>query len=196
MKMRGRGLLVAVVLAVSACATLQQFAALRHVDFSLERVGQGRLAGVDLSRVRSYSSLSAVEIGRITVALARNELPLEFVVDVRADNPVSNQTAATMVRLAWSLFINEKETIAGVLDTSITLPPGEPTIIPMRMRVDLMKFFDGPAQSLVDLAIAVAGLDSKPATVMLKAVPTISTPLGPMSYPSPITIMSRTVGGP
>ena len=186
-----------VILAGSTgCATLQQIAALRQVDFSLAGTRNARLAGVDLSRVRSYRDLSAVDIGRIGLAVARKDLPLEFQLDVRGDNPASNNVTATMVRLAWSLYLNDKETISGTLDTTLAFPPGQPTTFPMRMRLNLVQFFDGPAESLVDLAASVAGLSTDPTRISLRGVPTIDTPFGRISYPSPITIASRTVGGP
>jgi len=188
--------ILSVFLAASgACATLQQLAALRQVDFSLGGVGKGRLAGVDLSRVSSYNDLTAVDIGRIAVAVARNDLPFEFQVDVKALNPADNKVTARMIRLAWSLFLNDKETINGVIDSAVSLPPGQPVVIPLSMRLNLLQFFDGPAQSLVDLAASIAGLRADPTRISLRAVPTIDTPVGPISYPSPITIVSRTVGG-
>ena len=178
-----------------ACATLQQIAALRQVTFALAGVRDGRLAGVALSRIATYKDLTATEIGRLGLAMARNDLPLEFRIDVRAENPADNRATATMVRLAWVLLLDDKETIHGVLDTTYALPPGQPVIIPMQMKLNLRQFFDGPAQSMVNLAAAFAGLRADPARVALRAVPTINTPVGPMAYPSPITIMSRTVGG-
>jgi len=178
-----------------ACATLQQVAALRQVTFALAGVREGRLAGVALARIASYQDLTAVEIGRLTLAIARNDLPLAFRVDVRAENPADNGTTATMVRLAWSLYLDDKETINGVLDTSYVLPPGQPVVIPLQMTLNLLQFFDGPAESLVDLAAGLAGLHADPTRIALRAVPSINTPLGPIAYPSPITIISRTVGG-
>ena len=187
--------LAGAVVLTTACATLQQLAALRQVAFALAGVRNGRLAGVDLARIRSYSDLTATDIGRISLALARKDLPIEFVVDVRAENPPDNKVTATMVRLAWSLLLNDKETISGVVDTTLSLPPGVPVGIPMQMRLNLLEFFEGPAQSMVDLAASIAGLSSDPTRIAIRAVPTIDTPIGPISYPSPITIVSRTVGG-
>ncbi len=178
------------------CAALQQFSALRQVVFTLGRIGTGRLAGVSLTRIASYSTLSATEVARITIAVARKDLPLDFVLDVHADNPIENKVAATMVRLAWSLYLDDKQTISGVVDTSITIPSGGQVVIPMRMRLNLMEFFDGPAEDLVNIAAAVAGLNTDPTRVSLRAVPTINTPIGPIAYPTPITIVTRTVGGP
>ena len=192
---RQLGLMLALC-AGAACATLQQIAALRQVRFDLAGVRNGRLAGVDLSRVRSYTDLHTVDIGRIALAVARKDLPLNFTVDISALNPPENQVTARMVRMAWTLLLNDKETISGVVDTALTLPPGTAVGIPMVMRLNLYQFFDGPAQSMVDLAASIAGVSGSPTRIAIRAVPTIDTPIGPIQYPSPITIVSRTVGGP
>lgn len=184
------------LVAAAGCAALQQVLALRHVEFALDGVRHGRLAGVDVSRVRSHRDLGAVDLGRIGLALARNDLPLEFQVDVGALNPADNQTAATMTRLAWTLYLNEQETIHGVVDSSVTMPAGARVVIPIRMRLNVLEFFDGPAETLVDLVASLVGLEADPARVTLRAVPTITTPLGPITYPTPITIVSRTIGAP
>jgi len=193
--LRPRSCAVLLMCGLCACATLQQIAALRQVSFALAGVQDGRLAGVPLSRIASYQDLSAVELGRIALAVARNDLPLSFRVDVQAENPADNRATATMVRLAWSLFLDDKETIHGVLDTSYALPPGQPVVIPLQMQLNLREFFDGSAESLVNLAAGLAGLRADPTRISLRAVPSINTPFGPIAYPTPITIVSRTVGG-
>ena len=190
---RGFATLLAGTLA--ACATLQQVSALRQVTFELAGVHEGRLAGVPLDHIASYKDLTAVEIGRLALAIARNDLPFAFRVDVQAENPADNGATATMVRLAWSLYLDDKETITGVLDSSYALPPGQPIVIPLQMTLNLLQFFDAPADSLVNLAAGLAGLRADPVRIALRAVPSINTPLGPIAYPSPITILSRTVGG-
>lgn len=176
--------------AIAGCATLQQFAALRDVQFAIDDVGSGRLAGIELSGMRSASDLGAVESARIGAAVAAGELPFEFVVDVRAQNPVDNRTTARMVRFAWTLLLNDRETIEGVIDREIVLPPGEPQIIPVRMQLDLVEFFDGNASDLLNLALRFAGGATDPTGVKLRAMPTIETPVGPIDYPTTITIVS------
>lgn len=185
--------IVAVVLA-SSCASLQQLAALRKVQFDLGDVRGGRLAGVDLNRVRSYSSLTITDGARLAAAVAANDLPLEFTLNLNAENPASNSVAARMIRLQWSLFLQDRETISGVIDTAIALPPGQPQVIPMRMSLNLIEFFGGSAADLFNLAMGLAGADADPTSVSLRALPTVSTPIGPIDYPSPITVVSHTVG--
>jgi hypothetical protein len=183
-----------VVATLSTCATLQQYAALRQVAFALAGTGEGRIAGIPLERIRSYSDLSNTEIARLALAVARDDVPFDFQVDVRAENPQDNPTTARLVRLSWSLLLDEKETITGVLDTAYVLPPGEPVVIPLRMRLNLMDFFDGSASDLLNLAAGLAGLNADPTRIALRATPSIETPVGPIAYPTPITIVSRTVG--
>jgi hypothetical protein len=177
------------------CATLQQLAALRSVEFALGPVGAVRLAGVDLSQVRSASDLSPIDLARVAAAVAQRSAPLELTVGLEATNPADNKVTARMVRLDWTLLLQDKETIHGVIDTATVLPPGQLQTIPMTMRLDLFQFFQQSARDLVDLVLGLTGRSATPTRISLRAVPTIETPIGPISYPNPITIVSRTVGG-
>jgi len=187
--------LVTLAVALAGCATISRLTALKRVDFSIAGVQDGRLAGVDLRRIQSYNDLNALDVARIALAVGRQDVPLEFRLMVRADNPADNSTAATMVKLAWTLLLDDKETISGVLDTTVTMPPGETSYIPVPMRINLRQFFDGPVQSLVNLGASLAGASSHPTRIKVRAVPTIHTVLGDITYPGPITIVSKTVGG-
>jgi len=193
-RIRRRIAVAALAVALAGCATISRLTALKQVDFSIAGVRDGRLAGVDLRRIADYGDLGPLEVGRLALAVSRRDVPLEFRVMVRADNPADNRTAATMLKLDWTLLLDDKETIHGVLDTTVTIPPGESATIPLPMRVNLREFFDGPARSLVNLAASVAGLSARPTKIAVRAVPTIHTPLGDITYPHPITIVSRTVG--
>jgi hypothetical protein len=194
-RIRRLSLLAAASLVVAGCATLQQIAALRHVSFALDGVRDARLARVPLQRIVSYRDLTTADMARIALSVSRGELPLDFTLDVAALNPAENATTATMVQLAWTLFLDDRETISGTVDSAIALPPGDTTTIPLRMQLNLRQFFDGPAETLVDLAAGLVGASASSARVTLRAVPTIDTPLGPMRYPSPITIVDRRLGG-
>lgn len=198
MKTLSRTLLTAAVLLSAAamtqgCQTLREIAALRSVNFALDSVTNARLAGVDIQRFRSYEDLTATDIMRIGAAVADRQLPLRFQLHVAARNPQENQVQARMVRMAWTLLIEERETISGVIDENFVLPPGEVRDIPIGIELDLVDFFDRSARDLVDLALAVAG-QGEPRNIKLRATPTIDTPIGEIDYPEPITIVSRDLG--
>lgn len=179
---------------VASCATLEQVAALRRVDFAIDRVATPRLAGVDVSRVRSYTDLSPLQIAAIGAAVARGELPFAFDLHIAAENPADNPVSARLLEMEWSLFLEDRETISGTLARSFVMPPGEVTDIPLRIELDLVEFFDSNVQDLVDMVLAVTGQGGSPRRISLRARPTIETPIGPIRYPEAITIVAREVG--
>lgn len=184
-------LLIATLL--GACATLQQVLALRQVAFALESVGAGRLAGVPLARIGAYRDLTALEVTQLALALGRGTAPLDFTVGLRASNPESNGTAK-LVKLDWLLLLDGRETIRGVIDSSYTLPAGQPVTIPIRIQLDLKQFFDGGIEEMVGLASGLVGARSDPTRITLELQPQIDTPLGPLSTPAPIRVSGRTGG--
>src|SRR5262249_51476131 len=130
----------------------------------------------------------------LTGAYAARNVPLELVLHVRADNPADNPTAR-LLRMQWSLFLDTLQTVSGILDTATTLPSGQATDVPLLARMNVMEFVHGGGTSeLITLARALAGASDAHTEVRLRATPTIDTPLGPITYPEPITIVRREIG--
>lgn len=180
---------------LGSCTTLQQVAALREVHFNLAGVAQPLLAGIDLQRVGSYSDLRPLDVLRITQAVSRGELPLTFTLLVGAENPRDNNVAARMVQFDWTLFLEDRETVSGVVNREINLAPGVPQQIPIDISLDLVRFFGENTRDLVELALSLTGQEGGMAKrIMLQATPTINTPIGPIRYPQPLRIVSATVG--
>jgi len=174
---------------------LQQIAALRQVDFSVDRLSNVRLAGVDLARVRSYSQLSAVEAAHLATAVAQRTLPLELTIHLSALNPEDNSVDARLVRMDWTLLLQDRETLSGTLADETLLRRGQSTDVPLAVSLDLVDFFQGSAQDLFALAVSIANPNAAPTDVALRATPTVDTALGPIRYPREITIVHREVGG-
>src|SRR5688572_10224126 len=195
MRSQRLGLAFSLTLAFAACATLQQLAALRDVDFSVDRLSDVRLAGVDLSRVRSYSQLSVTDAARLAAAVSQRTLPMDLTVHLTAVNPEDNSVDARLVRMDWTLLLQDRETLSGTFADETILRRGQPTDVPIDVSLDLLDFFQGSAQDLFDLALSIADPGAPPTDVALRASPTVDTSLRPIRYPRPITIVSRQVGG-
>ena len=177
------------------CATLQQYAAVQNVGWSLEGVSSVRIADIDVSSaVTSYSDLGLLHLTQLMDAVSRGELPLELVAHVGAHNPASNSVAAKLMDLQWSLFIEDRKTVGGRLGNTYTIPAGQSIDVPVAVQLDLLEFFEGNAQQIFDLALTVAGHSSNTTELRLELIPTIDTALGPMSYPAPV-VVRRTLGG-
>lgn len=189
-----RSALAGGVLLAAGCATLQQMAALRRVDFELDGVSGATLAGVPIDRVRNLDDLSASDMARIAGAVAGGSVPLAFELHLDALNPADNDVPARLLEMDWQLLIEDRETIGGRLDDEVVLEPGVSQDIPLGIEVDLADFFERGARDMIDLALAVTGGEAR--SLALRASPTIQTAVGPIRYPDPITIVSREVGGP
>lgn len=186
----------ALALVLAGCATMRGLLALKQVDFEVDRVATVRLAGVSLDQIRSPSDIGVLDAARIAAAVARHQVPLAFDLHLLGRNPADNNTTARLVRMAWTLALNGRETVSGTIDTAYTFAPGVATDMRVPISLDLWQFFQSSAADAIDLAVGLAGLSSRRTEISVRAVPTIDTPLGPIRYPNPITIVRRTVGGP
>jgi hypothetical protein len=177
-----------VLLAIPGCTTLQELAALQEVDFELDRLSNGLVAGVDLDRLRSGGSLGAADLARLGAAATRGEVPLRFTLHVGAENPSDNPVAAQLVSLDWTLFLDGTETISGVYNDDRQIPPGQAVDLPIQMELDLVQFFGRNVGDLAQLVGNVAGVSSQRQTIRLEARPSINTQFGPIRYPGTISI--------
>lgn len=178
----------------TGCQTIKELTNIRNVDFDLGAVRNLNLAGVQLDRIENYSDINALDIVKLTTAFARRDLPLSFQLEVEAQNPETNQVAARLVRLDWTLLLEDRETISGVIDGERTIEPGQEVVIPVVIELELMEFFDHNARDIIDLALALSGNGGASKNIKLKATPVVDTIIGPISYPDQITIVNSEVG--
>lgn len=187
-----RTLVLASLLAASGCATLNQLRALHRVDFSIDGVSRVHLSGIDVENVRGFSDLGFRDAASLAASYSAGELPLTFDVGIRAANPADNGDAR-LVRMEWTLFLEGRETVSGLLAEEYLFPTGEATTFPLAVDLDLIDFFDGNAQDLFELALSLSGNGGGSKTIGLEILPVVSTALGPIAYPEPIR-MERLVG--
>lgn len=180
--------LLGLLLLAPGCTTLQQLAALRQVDFALDRLSNGLVAGVNIDRIAAGGNVGLADAARIGAAAAAGEVPLSFTLNVGAQNPSENAAAAQLVSLDWTLFLEDTETISGVYNDDRLIPPGETVNLPIAMELDLVRFFGRNAGDLIDLVSNLAGAGGQPQMIRLEAQPTVQTSLGPIRYPGTVSI--------
>ena len=188
-----RTFVLASLVAVSGCATLSQIRALNRIDFSIAGVDRVHLSGIDVENVRSFTDLGFRDAANLAASYRAGELPLSFDVSIQGANPADNGDAR-LVRMEWTLFLEGRETVSGLLAEEYLFPTGQATTFPLAVELDLIDFFDGNAQDLFELALSLSGNGGSPKTVGLTILPTINTAIGPIAYPEPIR-MERRVGG-
>ncbi len=166
---------------------------LSRCSFKVENIAGFSLAGIPLGNKSSYSVADGLTLA---AAFARNELRASFTLNVAAINPNDGtggtpSSSATMTRFAWTLLIDNTETIRGDIAEPVTIPgTGQQSIIPLTMSLDLFQFFRNRGyEGLLNLALALGGVNRTTTAITLRARPTIDTRFGPINYPEEITIV-------
>jgi len=194
-------LALAGILLFESCAALDQMASvlanLKRLQFKVSGVRDFRLLGLDLGGKTKISDFTAMDALRLVDSYRAKRLPVDFVVDVLAVNPNdgtggTTKTTSTLTGLECRLLIDNQPTVTGNIDNPIEIPgTGQESVIPIRISLDLFEFFgDKRYEDLLGLALAIGGRSRSAARISLDAQPTVSTPLGPVTYPGRITIVS------
>lgn len=202
----GAGLLVIAATVVgTGCSSLKQFQGsvenLLKLQFKLDGVEPGTLAGVDLTKATRPDALNAMDAVRLAEAYARGEWPLVFDLNVAVKNPnegEGGERTALLQALDWTLLIDDRETITGGIPEPIRIPgDGHTTTFPVRMSIDLFAYFaDKGYDDVLNLALAVAGKEGTASRITLTAVPTVSIGGVPVKYPGVVTILDREWSNP
>ncbi len=194
-------LALAGILMLSSCAAIDEMAAalanLQRLKFKLSGVRDFRLLGIDIGGKARLSDFSALDAVKLVQSYTSRKLPVDFVLDVVAVNPNdgtggTRKTTSTLSGLECRLLLDGQPTVVGNIDQPIEIPgTGQESVIPLRLSLDLLEFFAGKQyEDLVQLALAIGGRNKTPARIALDAQPTVSTPVGPITYPGRITIVS------
>jgi hypothetical protein len=174
----------------------------QRCQFKLENVNDFRLSGIQLSKFSKLSDFNLLDGAKLLNSFRTKKFPAEFVLNVAAINPNdgtggSPKTNSTLTSFAWTLILDNVTTIKGNIANSIEIPgTGQKSIIPLNINLDLYEFFANKGyESIVNLALALGGVNSSPSRITLRAKPTISTSLGNISYPGEIDIIDKEFRG-
>ena len=192
---------LAACLALASCAALDEMAAalanLQRLRFKIGNVHGFHLAGIEIGGKTRLSQFNALDALALLNTFRTKKLPAEFILDVLAVNPNdgtggTSRTASTLTSLECRLLIDGHSTVTGNIDQPIEIPgTGQESVLPIRISIDLLEFFgDTRYKDLIDLALAIGGANRTPTRLSLDAQPTVSTPVGPMTYPGRITVVS------
>lgn len=194
-------LVMLITLAISGiqCSVYETITNLSRLEFKVGTVSGFEISGVQLSGKSKLGDFSAIDLLKLSSSFAGGSLPASFVLNVDAKNPNDGEdgykkTDATIQNLKWRLFLDDKETITGDLDQPVTVPgTGEVTVIPLRINIDLMKFFkDKGYDSIINLALALGGSKGSSSKITLYATPTVSSLFGNITYPGELKIVDYT----
>ncbi len=187
---------------IGGCATLgdiaQTMVNLQRLKFRVAGVQGFTLAGIDIARKQRVKDFSVFDAYKLMKAYNDRRLPAGFTLNLEALNPNdgtggSTQTVSTLTSFEWRLLIDGKPTVSGNIERPIEIPgTGQATIIPLSISLDMVEFFKEKGyDDLLNLALALGGAKSDISRISLDAQPRVSTPLGEITYPGRITVVSK-----
>jgi hypothetical protein len=189
-------LFVAITFTFYKCSIYQTITNLSRLQFKLGEINSFRVNDLDISNKSSLNDFNATDLIKLTTSFTQGKLPVSFVLNVDAKNPNDGtggyaRTDATLKSFRWRLFIDDKETISGNIDSPVTVPgTGEVTKIPLRVNIDLLQFFkDQGFERVINLALTLGGKNGSTSKITLYATPTVSTPIGNITYPGELKII-------
>ncbi|MBE0538431.1 MAG: hypothetical protein IH620_01860 [Ignavibacterium sp.] len=188
--------ILSLVISGIQCSVYETISNLSRLQFKLGNVNGFEINGISISGKSKLSDFSALDLLSLSSAFAKGSLPSSFILNVEAKNPNDGtggykKTDATLQNFKWRLFLDDKETISGDLNQPVTVPgTGDVTTIPLRINIDLMKFFkDRGYDSILNLALALGGNQGSSSKISLYATPTVSSVFGNITYPGELKLV-------
>lgn len=181
----------------STCSVFKQMVNISRLQFRLKGVSDFTINGINISSKSSIKDFNVFDSAQLLNLITKGSFPVSFNLNIEAKNPNDGsgypKQDIDIVDFKWRLIIDDVETLSGNIGRPISVPgTGETTIFPIRIDIDLYKFFkDRGFENIVNLALALGGKNSNLQRVVLKAQPTIQTPFGKIKYPGELEIIDR-----
>ncbi|MHB1688098.1 MAG: hypothetical protein ACYCVH_12100 [Ignavibacteriaceae bacterium] len=180
-----------------SCSIYQTLINISRLKFKLGNVDRFVVSGVNFEGKKSASDFKPIEVLKLTAAIVQRTFPVSFTLNVEVKNPNDGtggyaRTDATIKSFPWSLYVDDKQTISGNIESPVAVPgTGEVTVIPIQIHLDLFRFFrDKDYESLINLALAISGNKGTSSKLALYAQPTVATPIGDITYPQQLKIVN------
>ncbi len=166
---------------------INEMATFSKCQFRLASVEKVSLAGIGLQGT-SINDLGLADLARLQEAFASGSLPLNFTLNLEVQNP--NASPAGMSRMEWILLIDGNQLTTGTLEKAVVFAPnGGVGILPLDVNLDLEKALSGKTMdSMVNLAMNIAGEGSKPTKLTLQVKPSMTISGQALEYPGYVTV--------
>ncbi len=182
----------------ASCSIYQSMVNVSRLKFKLGVVSNVRLADIPLNGKNKLSDFSTFDALKLTSAISKGSLPISFVLNIDVKNPNDGtggyaSTNASIVSLPYRLFVDEKEILTGDISSPVTIPgTGEATVVPLSINFDVVKNIkDHGFESVLNLALNIAGTGNGSSRLSVYTKPTVSTVLGNISYPGELKIVDK-----
>lgn len=182
----------------TSCAIFKTIENMKRLKFKIGSVNNISLNGISFQGKLKLEDFNPLDAMKFIQAFSSKRMPLQCTVNIIVENPNNGtggypRTDLTLKAFPWKFYIDNRETVSGNIGKPIFVPGvGETTVFPIVVEIDLFQFFGTQGyKGIVDIALKLAGADKNPLEIKMTARPVIGTPLGDLSYPGELTIVSK-----
>lgn len=187
------------ILVLSGCSVLKTIENVSRLKYKIHSAVGYKVLGISIDNKKSIKDFSSLEMLKLSSGILKGSLPLTFSLNIEAKNPNDGtggypQTDLTLESFPYKLFINDKEIIAGDIESPVIVPgKGESTLIALNVEFDIAKSFkEKSLDDILSLLLNLGGVGGSTSNLKLLVRPAIGTPIGKINYPNEITVVDKT----
>lgn len=132
------------ILLMYSCDVVQQIGGaynLSQCKYNYNSIDNVQIAGVNLGKTKSVSVLQIASLTTILSGGALQNIPFSMVLNLDVENP-NEKAAAFLNGMDYMIELNDMEFTSGKLDVPVRIEPGETTVVPLSIGVDLMNLMN------------------------------------------------------
>ncbi len=174
-------------LLLSGCAILNELTALTKCEFKFHSAENPVIAGINVSRINSYSDLSFMDGQRVVTTIMQRKLPFEITANVEVKNP--GMMTAAVNQIEWIAYIDDIEISRGRVDRRIEIQPNATTLVPIRIDTDLFRYLEGDnPKTMLNFGLNLVDAGGQPTRLSMKIKPSVYMSGQMIAYPDYFTI--------
>ncbi|MFD2515275.1 hypothetical protein ACFSRY_15490 [Pontibacter locisalis] len=176
------------LLAGFACKTKDDLDAFREAKYSLERVDQVKVNGVELMDKKRPEDFSFSDAALLLSALSDNKLKATSTLGLNVELGEGNEDRTmTVTELKWQLLLDNEKALSGVVNEPVELKHGL-NVLTLSSPLAFSEERGGASlNNILKLATVLNKEENRP-QVTLQIKPTILTSVGPFELPAFINI--------
>ncbi|MDD2299711.1 MAG: LEA type 2 family protein [Fermentimonas sp.] len=185
-------LIVLAAVMLSGCDIMNKIGGayqLSQSEYRYSSLSNIQLAGINLGNA---SAISLSNLASISTVLAGSSsmqnIPFSMTLNMDVTNP--NSSAAFLDALDYSIMINELEFAEGKMDIPIRIQPGETTVVPIPISIDLKNLMNRYSQDRVANEMSgFLGITPNETTVTVKLWPKLTVGNTLIKVPAAIPVV-------
>ena len=178
-------LLFTAAVLLTACDVLKQVEGMQMLskcEFRINTISDIQLAGVNVSNIRKIADVNPLDALLITNAWMNDQLTLKFNLNLQVKNP--NSQPASMNRMDWILFIDDKQMLDGAVNERFVTGAGETGNLPVMINFNLAEVLKGESKDkIISTALGLIDGSGKSTRVMVKLKPSVMVGQQTIMYP-------------